>query len=195
MKIIDDKIYIIENFISNDAADFLFESFKDPVFRANNDLTFAGPGSNEGEAYKVCGAHKMEKYSDNSRRNIALDLLTGTCVSMEKTVSNIHKKELRLKSIMTCFMISGGSNPIHVDNSLPDQKSDHAALLYLNEEYEGGELIFPKQNFVYKPKKGTFITFFGDRSIPHGVREVLSGTRSNIISFYDVKNIYIDMEK
>jgi hypothetical protein len=195
MKVIDDKIYIIEDFISSDTADFLFESFKDFVFPGQEPFMFTGPNAAEGQAYKVSGINKIENYSDNSKRNVALDLLTGTCVSMEKTVSTIHKKELQLKSFLTSFMLPGAFNVVHVDNRSEDEKSDHAGLLYLNDDYEGGELVFPKQSLTYKPKKGTFITFFGNQLLPHGVKKVVNGTRGNIISFYNLKNTHISMEK
>ena len=64
-----------------------------------------------------------------------------------------------------------------------NEYDDRAALLYLNEDYTGGELFFPLQNWEYKPKPGTLIFFKGDHTIPHGVKKVESGERVNMISF------------
>jgi len=66
-----------------------------------------------------------------------------------------------------------------------------SALLYLTNDYEGGEILFyndstgDKNNSVsYKPNPGTLIYFKGDKNYPHSVNKVLSGERANIILFF-----------
>jgi hypothetical protein len=70
----------------------------------------------------------------------------------------------------------------------------YSALLYLNDDYTGGEIVFyddnsgtPESGTAYKPKPGTLIYFKGDKDHPHSVNKVLSGERANIILFYNVK--------
>jgi len=74
--------------------------------------------------------------------------------------------------------------------------SYYSALLYLTDDYGGGEIVFyndnsgSKENSVsYKPTAGTLIYFKGDENYPHSVNEVLDGERSNIILFYNLKDI------
>ena len=47
------------------------------------------------------------------------------------------------------------NNPTHIDFS------GLSFTCPLNEEYEGGELYFPRQNVTYKPKKGEIVIFPG----------------------------------
>jgi hypothetical protein len=54
---------------------------------------------------------------------------------------------------------------------------DYGSIIYLNEEYEGGELFFPKYNIHIKPKAGTLIFFPSTNMYAHGVTEVTSGVR------------------
>lgn len=54
---------------------------------------------------------------------------------------------------------------------------DIAGLFYLNDDYEGGELYFPKQGIQFKPKKGSAYFFPGDLHYIHGVTEITSGIR------------------
>lgn len=54
---------------------------------------------------------------------------------------------------------------------------DIAGLFYLNDDYEGGELYFPKQEIQFKPKKGAAYFFPGDLHYIHGVTEITSGIR------------------
>jgi len=67
----------------------------------------------------------------------------------------------------------------------------YSALLYLTDDYDGGEIVFyndnsgsKKDSVSYKPTAGTLIYFKGDENHPHSVNEVLDGERSNIILFY-----------
>lgn len=53
-----------------------------------------------------------------------------------------------------------------------------ASMLYLSDDFEGGELYFPLQNdFEIKPKTGMLALFSGDFNHIHGVRQIISGTR------------------
>lgn len=54
---------------------------------------------------------------------------------------------------------------------------DIAGLFYLNDDYEGGELYFPKHGIQFKPKKGSAYFFPGDLHYIHGVTEITSGIR------------------
>ena len=52
------------------------------------------------------------------------------------------------------------------------------SMLYLNEDFEGGELYFPyHDNFTIKPKKGMLVIFSGGIENPHGVTQITDGTR------------------
>lgn len=55
-------------------------------------------------------------------------------------------------------------------------------VLFLNEEFGGGELIF--ENIQIKPKKNQLIVFSGD--LPHKVNKVV-GNRYTLVSFSNVK--------
>jgi predicted 2-oxoglutarate/Fe(II)-dependent dioxygenase YbiX len=54
---------------------------------------------------------------------------------------------------------------------------DYGSILYLNDDYEGGELFFPKYNIHIKPKPGTLIFFPSTNMYAHGVTEVTDGVR------------------
>ena len=58
-------------------------------------------------------------------------------------------------------------------------KSYHfVSLLYLNDDFSGGELYFPQhENFTIKPRPGLLAVFSGDENHLHGVTPVNDGTR------------------
>lgn len=69
-------------------------------------------------------------------------------------------------------------NPIEGLNSMT-----YVMGLFLNDDYEGGELVFEDIGVSLKPKAGTLV-FFPGFYTRHGVNKVTSGTRLNILSHY-----------
>jgi predicted 2-oxoglutarate/Fe(II)-dependent dioxygenase YbiX len=70
-------------------------------------------------------------------------------------------------------------------------------LVYINDNYEGGHINFPNQNFGFKPKAGDLIIFPGNNAYQHEVTEVISGKRYTMPSWYsfDIKDVSIKTEK
>lgn len=63
---------------------------------------------------------------------------------------------------------------------------DLASLFYLNDDYEGGELYFPLQGVVIKPKARAAYFFPGDMNYIHGVTEIKSGIRYTCPFFWTI---------
>jgi predicted 2-oxoglutarate/Fe(II)-dependent dioxygenase YbiX len=56
-------------------------------------------------------------------------------------------------------------------------------LVYLNDNYIGGELEFPMFNFKYKPNAGDIILFPSNYTFAHIAHPVTSGTKYAIVSW------------
>lgn len=87
---------------------------------------------------------------------------------------------------------AGGKYDPHADAEHLDQASgewrrsqdrDVSVLLYLNEEYGGGEIAFPNFNFEVKPKTGMLLGFLSDHRYLHAARPTTSGLRYVIVSW------------
>lgn len=63
---------------------------------------------------------------------------------------------------------------------------DLASLFYLNDDYKGGELYFPKQDIQFKPKPGAAYFFPGDMNYIHGVTEIKKGIRYTCPFFWTI---------
>lgn len=57
----------------------------------------------------------------------------------------------------------------------------HTFMIYLNDDFEGGEFITPSNS--YKPKKGD-LTFFNGYSLWHGLNQVKKKDRKSIIFWW-----------
>jgi len=60
---------------------------------------------------------------------------------------------------------------------------DVSLLLYLNEDFSGGELSFFAMNYVFRPKVGDLLFFPSDHRYAHIAHEVTGGTRYVIVSW------------
>lgn len=70
----------------------------------------------------------------------------------------------------------------HVDNyDGPDAENIFGIVLYLNDNYEGGEIHYPELDITYKPKAGDLVVHYAGLS--HGVLPVSGGTRYIFTSF------------
>ena len=72
------------------------------------------------------------------------------------------------------------------DGEFDGKKRSHVCSIILNDDYEGGYLLFPDQNESVRPKAGSMV-FFPGYYVSHGVSEILKGTRRVLlVFFYDV---------
>lgn len=62
----------------------------------------------------------------------------------------------------------------HYDAGRPN---DIATLVYLNNDYDGGEIYFPAYKISFKPEPGDLLTFPDNPNFVHGVKEVRDGIR------------------
>lgn len=62
----------------------------------------------------------------------------------------------------------------HFDASKPN---DIATLIYINNDYDGGEIYFPEYDISYKPEPGDLLTFPDNPDYIHGVKAISSGIR------------------
>ena len=107
----------------------------------------------------------------------------------------IEPGKLSFKNSIYYVMLKGAHGPEHIDEVIelgikeyenPGEILCYSALLYLNNDYKGGEIYFPKVNMSIHPEPGDLIYFRGDNRIPHGINEILDGERCNIIIFFEI---------
>ena len=76
-----------------------------------------------------------------------------------------------------------------------DQYTDpsirYATIIYINDDYNGGEIFFTNKNLELKPKPGSLLIFPGNDEFNHGVRHVQSGPiRYVLVGFIKEKGFY-----
>lgn len=88
-----------------------------------------------------------------------------------------------VESIFVAKMPIGAHHIPHMDNARLDGTPNHtpqrtySSLFYLNSDFEGGELVFPRHDRTIKPKTGMFVCFPSSPPYLHLVNSVADGVR------------------
>lgn len=84
----------------------------------------------------------------------------------------------------------GAGISLHADDSTANSTNTFyrvvTVLLYLNDDYEGGEISFPAQGLTKKPSPGDLLIFPGNKAFKHVVAPIVSGHRYALMQTYDL---------
>jgi hypothetical protein len=74
---------------------------------------------------------------------------------------------------------------VHNDLGPPEMNLPvaHGLILYLNEDFEGGELYYPNLDIEISPERGMLVAHSAKDLYSHGVKEVTSGIRYGLTMF------------
>jgi Rps23 Pro-64 3,4-dihydroxylase Tpa1-like proline 4-hydroxylase len=165
-----DKIFVIENFIDQSDCKTLIENF--------NKNTFDIPDPNIKSGYSISGEEAI-KYYYSETEEIENKVFKMIC----SVLSTFYNKEIEIKSMFHSLMLPGSKNPLHWDNYVEDGEEDISTLLYLNNNFSGGDLSFPNQNIKISPAPGMLVFFQGSEDLTHEVETVESGHREALVGF------------
>lgn len=93
---------------------------------------------------------------------------------------------LRVETVVLTAIGPGGFHPLHADNSKLDlgrwipnhtPKRAYSTIVYLNDDFDGGEIVFPLQSKCIKPTRGLLLGFPSGSEFPHEVLAVTRGCR------------------
>jgi hypothetical protein len=73
---------------------------------------------------------------------------------------------------------------IHADHG-PAYVTTVSVVAYINDDYEGGELYFPRFDLTIKPKKGDVMVFPSTYIYEHASQDMISGTKYSIVIMTD----------
>jgi hypothetical protein len=99
--------------------------------------------------------------------------------------------ELHLSGLATIQRMQPGVQLTSHTDQHTDPSIKYATIIYINDEYSGGELFFPNLNIEIKPKPGTLLVFPGNEQYEHGVKVVGEGPiRYVLVGFIKEKDHY-----
>jgi hypothetical protein len=73
---------------------------------------------------------------------------------------------------------------IHADHG-PTYVTTVSIVVYLNDNYEGGEIWFPRFDLTHKPKAGDIVVFPSTYIYEHASQDMVSGTKYSVVIMSD----------
>jgi len=111
-------------------------------------------------------------------KKTSIDLIVDKASSI---ISKCNNAKVYTQWVEFLTMKPGSFNSLHTDID-NDEENLISAILYLNNDYNGGEFIF--QNIKVKPNSGQLLFFNSNKNTPHEVTEVLGADRLSISMFF-----------
>jgi SAM-dependent methyltransferase len=156
----DKDIHQIENFLDPETCQELVEWFRKQTYRTQDARDF----------FK----DRTIEYKDVSEMSIKRKMnMVRTDATFK--VRDLYKKILYADFTSLVHWSNGFSMDIHMDNSWLDGSPNYvpyrkySAVIYLNDDYEGGQTTFPEFGNI-EPKKGKMVVF--PSNYKHGVNKV-----------------------
>lgn len=117
-------------------------------------------------------------------------------LKLQVHAEDVFSRDLRNLSLSAHKWLTGAFAGFHADNAEMDgtpnawRENKLVTIVYLNDDYEGGNLVFRDHPIDIAPKTGSMIVFDVGHENIHGVTEVTAGTRWTMLASFD----YADSE-
>ncbi len=188
-KFLKEDIVCYENFISSEYCKKLVEYYKQKT-----DWTRVA-------FYESYGMNMLEDDQQLEDFGLPRNYLATVAKKMKEAVEDGLNKKIKKVSTHAQKWETGSFASFHSDNSDMDgnpsawERSKYVCLVYLNDDYVGGQLNFRDHKIAISPPEGMLITFPGGFSNIHEVKKVLKGTRYTLGAFWDNEDAEYSQER
>lgn len=167
-----DNIKLIPNFLSEGQIKYLMDNVNE-----NRRLSFESQKDDSGKAINWMHIYPGIEDKFKIRDRVKTEIINAYGFDA------IRPKEPHLS---VAKWDKGTKLNLHVDDLGYVTDNHIPTLIYLNDDYEGGEISFATHNVTIKPKVGDLLIFPGNMHYAHEVREVLSGTRYTLPIWFTI---------
>ena len=166
---LDDQIYYIDNFLSQLELDFLKKFYLNL-----KGWDEEGDGIWEGNLKNICKEDPIFFMNLVDRISLLIDQ-NNSLLRLNPNIARYRKNQLD----------PGGYSKWALSPHHDSSKGGviGGIVLYLNDDYTGGEIVYTEKNITYKPRAGTMIFHPGSLEYKHGVKKVIEGTRYVMTGF------------
>ena len=187
-KVLKSDIVIYENFISPEYCDAILKYWEHSTEKGT---LIWGPIS-----FYESFSSNLPEDDDMLKFGLPANFFTDLEAGIKAATEDTRGGPLRKVSYHSQKWIEGAFAGFHSDNTPLDspeynafERSKMATFLYLNEDFDGGELNFRDHEITLKPRKGLLAAFEGGHHNIHEVLPIEKGTRYTVGSFWDFEEI------
>lgn len=178
----DLEIYVDEDFLFEEELLYLDSE----ISRANKNNLWSGEAGSTSDTGTWTNRNFRLEKNNQILQNIENRILEEYSLNIEKIPQElVHKVFKGLGPINRTSV--GQGLAVHDDLGPPELNLPvaYGIVLYLNDDFSGGELFYEKLGLKIKPKRGMLVMHSALPKYAHGVTEVLTGTRYGITLFVD----------
>ena len=163
----DTDIFVIENFLSNEDLGY----FDNKIKNAKWDI----------EQRWYPWSYNVEDIDQEVTKSI-----------IDKVQSLFEEKYNWMGAHIIQRIKDGSGLDVHLDRTnFTEQQNSVGVTIYINDDFDGGEIFYPNFNISYKPVRGSLICHPGTSEYKHGVKTVSKNNR-HILSSYGLKPSQLD---
>ena len=199
-EIIDD-VTIVEDFLSKEEIEYLYKIMENLTQDdwekeyLDNLPSFCMEkfGRDDVENLVAEGKFEITQNWKDKNYNIGQDPIYNVIYSRLNDIVDAADNTIELSGLATIQRMQEEVElKAHTDQNT-DPSIRYATIIYLNDDYAGGELFFSEKNLELRPKPGTLVVFPGTQEFNHGVKHVEAGPiRYVIVGFVKEKNFYVN---
>jgi hypothetical protein len=179
----DPNIFVIKNFISVEDARSLVDLAKTATTEEWANYNYTDRDEHNEWEDRILLLNNCNNF-DQDKKKIVSDLFD----KIKKEINSILNKDIyEYTGFNTIYRsIVGQSMKTHSDSGL-GVKFKYGVVLYLNDDYDGGEIFYPNIGVEFKPEAYSLVLHPAHEAYRHGVKEVSAGTRYSMTSFIKLK--------
>ena len=171
------EILIHEDFTTKEDADYIISVVESqPLLKKKSDQSLSEEGDySDFWDGKLVYIEQVPDLDQDVIRNMAVKAK----LLYEDTYPELKGKINYSRIHAVHRFISGDFMPVHSDRGPHENNNDilHGFVIYLNDDYTGGELYYPRKGISIKPSKYSLIIHPGSEEYEHGVQKVVDGSR------------------
>jgi hypothetical protein len=163
----NNEIIVIENFLSVEEADLI--------------MSLVNSATEED--------WERSKYEDNEFNNTIIhfqhEISDEIGKRMVENIMSILPEDVGLKSFRpNCVTKTETGKFMNPHNDWHDDNGcRYGIVIYINENFDGGEIYYPNKGIYMKPGKGLAVIHPASEEYLHGIKEVTRGTRYAMTAF------------
>lgn len=183
IKKIDPNIFMFKDFINKEESQKLINIAKNAGEEEWANYNYTEKGPNDEWDDRILMLEKCNDF-DSSVKELTDDIFNR----IKQSVGDVLKKDIyEYIGFNTIYRsIIGQEMKTHSDSGLgPSFK--YGVVLYLNDDYTGGEIYYPNVDVEVKPEACSMILHPAHEAYRHGVKKVSAGTRYSMTSFLRLK--------
>ncbi|CAB4145217.1 Oxoglutarate/iron-dependent dioxygenase [uncultured Caudovirales phage] len=127
-----------------------------------------------------------------------VNIYNDTKTPLKECVEDYEKRyNIHLGYMEAINYIRYGTNQhfqVHTDHGF-SYTCTTSSCMYLNDDYEGGELWFPYLDLTFKPDYGDIVLFPSTYIYAHAAKPVLSGTKYSAVTMFDYNDNNHDLTR